>query len=545
MNGTNGSLRVWSVTMAVAISAWLTASCPAQMDEAWELWRTGQIPEAEAAAATLIDKDETDNAARHLLVLTCFVDGRYQQGLGHYGQLDPDYERLRELDKLVLDVYQAMGRFDLAINFARQSEQPSEVIKWLETQRHRPLQVHLSKTTVVPFDQQQMIRDMMPAIPININGRDCLGHLDTGGSYIAMSPKMAAELGLETFYIGQGRANAQATDIEAGIVENLKIGAATLENVPTVALSALQGALRMNGRIEDLIILGTNVLDKFLTTWDNENQRLILSPRFDPEAREQHFAEYLSDDAQTMKFFMVPDHYLIGQGRIGNQRAAFFVDTGLVMMGPGGRQPALTTSQARLGRFGLAEDITSASFVEMPPILLGSTEIPNLLARVNPGKVGAFGFAGIELDALLAHGFLKHCVWTLDFDTRQFHLHRFRVPDPPDNAAAAPANRADAGEMQGAGATEADADLQPYPGSYKSEAIQSEIQVSASGTSLSLAATGNLRGTFSLNPTGEHEFEAVGAPVKITIKFEVEEGIAARAEVTVGEQGPFGFEREQ
>ena len=32
-------------------------------------------------------------------------------------------------------------------------------------------------------------------------------------------------------------------------------------NVPAAALSALEGALRGGGRIEDMVILGTNVLD--------------------------------------------------------------------------------------------------------------------------------------------------------------------------------------------------------------------------------------------------------------------------------------------
>jgi len=42
-------------------------------------------------------------------------------------------------------------------------------------------------------------------------------------------------------------------------------------------------------------------------------------------------------------------------------------------------------------------------------IRLGTVELDNQGIFVRPGSRG-FDFAGIKLDALLAHGFLKHCV---------------------------------------------------------------------------------------------------------------------------------------
>jgi len=137
-----------------------------------------------------------------------------------------------------------------------------------------------------------------------------------------------------------GRANARRTTIEDGIVDRLKIGDALLENVPAMALASLESALRGNGRIEDLVILGTNILEQFLTTWDNDKLRLVLSPRYDPRSRRQHLAEYISPHAKPMPFYMVPDHYLIAHGAIANREAAFFVDTGLVTVDTQGRQPA-------------------------------------------------------------------------------------------------------------------------------------------------------------------------------------------------------------
>ena len=267
----------------VAVGTGLPSEGVAVIDRGWGLWEAGKFSEARTHAEQTLRQDSENAEARHLMVLTSFVNGGYHEGLGHYALLDPDYDRIRELDGLVIDVLKALHQFDRAETFARQVGRSENVVMMLGKQRDNPMKVSLDKTTVVPFLQEHMIPDWMPAIPIEINGHEYLGHLDTGGNWVHMSPKMASELGIETVFVGMGRGNNQETTVEEGIVDTLKIGDAVLENVPAVVIAALQGALRDGkGEISDLVILGNNVLEQFLTTWDDDKQRLVLSPRYNP-----------------------------------------------------------------------------------------------------------------------------------------------------------------------------------------------------------------------------------------------------------------------
>ncbi len=478
--------------MTLMAGAGALAEGASATDRAWELWEAGKFAEVETLAKQALAQDSGNAEARHLMVLTSFVNGRYQEGLEHYAQLDPDYDRISELDGLVMSVYQALRRFDLAEAFARKTGQSENVVTMLGKQRDNPMKVTLDRTTVVPFSRDHMIPDWMPAIPIEINGREYLGHLDTGGNYVHMSPKMAAELGIETLFVGMGRGNAQETTIEQGIVDTLKIGDAVLENVPAVALDALEGALRDGkGEISDLVILGTSVLEQFLTTWDNDKQRLVLSPRYDPAARKEHFSRYVPEGAQPMDFYMVPDHYLLAHGAIAGKEAIFFVDTGLVTVDPNGRQPGLLISSASLDAFGGEGEFTEAAFADAPgPIRLGPVELENQGLRVNPGRRDGSGFSGVKTDALLSYGFLKHCVWTIDVDTRSWYLYSAGQP------AAEPAK-----------VEVADAD--PYVGSYE-VAPGVALEVSTAGGDLYLQAPGQQKvalvaeadGTFSIPMAG-------------------------------------------
>ena len=339
-----------------------------------------------------------------------------------------------------------------------------------------------------------MIPDWMPAIPIEINGHEYLGHLDTGGNWVHMSPKMASELGIKTVFVGMGRGNNQETTVEEGIVNTLKIGDAVLENTPAVVIAALQGALRDGkGEISDLVILGNNVLEQFLTTWDNDKQRLVLSPRYDPVARREHFSKYVPEGASPMDFYRVPDHYLIAHGAIAGRDATFFVDTGLVTVDPNGRQPGLSISSESFKAFGGKGDFTEVGFADAPgPIRLGPVELENQGLYVSPGSHG-FSFSGVKTDALLSHGFLKYCVWTIDFDTRTWYLYSAGQP------AAAPVKV----EV---------ADTDSYVGSYE-VAPGVMLEVTTLGGDLYLQVPGQQKAPLVADSDGAFSIPMAGAQV--------------------------------
>ena len=478
----------------VAVRAGVPSEGVAVIDRGWQLWEAGKFSEARTHAERTLRQDSENAEARHLMVLTSFVNGGYHEGLEHYALLDPDYDRIRELDGLVLDVLKALRQFDRAETFARQVDRSENVVTMLRKQRDNPMKVSLDKTTVVPFSQEHMIPDWMPAIPIEINGREYLGHLDTGGNWVHMSPKMASELGIETVFVGMGRGNNQETTVEQGIVDTLKIGDAVLKNVSATAIAALQGTLRDGkGEISDLVILGNNVLEQFLTTWDNDKQRLVLSPRYDLAARREHFSKYVPDEAMSMDFYRVPDHYLIAHGAIAGRDATFFVDTGLVTVDSNGRQPGLSISSESFKAFGGKGDFTEAGFADTPgPIRLGPVELENQGLYVSPGARG-FSFSGVKTDALLSHGFLKHCVWTIDFDTRTWYLHS-------------------AGQTAAAPVRVEIADADSYVGSYE-VAPGVMLEVTTLGGDLYLQAPGQQKAPLVADTDGAFSIPMAGAQI--------------------------------
>ena len=494
----NSFARVLLMTLATTLAfAGPSEVRGSETSPGWAQWEAGQFNEARALAEQALGQDSENADARHLMVLTDFVNGRYKDGLAHYARLDPDYARIRELDSLVIKAHKSLGQFDQAEAFARKTSQPENFVTMLGKQRKNPMTVALDKTTVVPFSQDHMIPQWMPAVPIEINGREYLGHLDTGGAYIHMSPRMADEIGLETLYVGKGEANARETNIEVGIVDSLRIGDALLTNVPAMALDSLEGALQDGeGNISDLIILGTSVLEQFLTTWDNDKQRLILSPRNNSGARKEHYSKYVAEEAEPMDFYMVPDHFLIAHGAIAGKDATFFVDTGLVTVDATGRQPGLSISAEKFKHYGGIPEPATAQYADAPgSIRLGPVALEDQGLMITQGQHSkGFTFSGVKTDALLGHGFLKHCVWTIDFDTRDWYLNCESEPGTP------------------ASAKSAVADADAYVGSYE-VAPGVALEITAAGGDLYLQAPGQQKVALVADPDGSFSIPLAGARV--------------------------------
>ena len=408
----HSSLAQWIVvTGAVWLALVSSAPVMADVDQAWDRWSRGDVAEAhELAAASLSDDG---GRARHLLVLTSLVQGRYEQALDHYGRLDPSYDRRSELDPLIVEALIAVGRGDLAASFARRQGLSEGQQTWISVRSRRPLRVSLDTTTVVPFVPANLLRDWMPAVLIEIDGREMLGHLDTGGSFLAVSPRMAASLGIETTLVGTGVANAAVTTVEMGLADRLVIGDAVLENVPIAALASLQGALQGGGEIEDMVILGTKILEQFLSTWDNERQRLVLSPRRDPASRAEHFAQ-IAPPEREMEFFMLPDHYLFARGAMAGKEMPVFVDTGLVAIDGSRQQAGALASLDSLILWGSDGRESSGGIVVSPgPIGLGPLRQARVLVKVGEWEMSPHG---LDLPLLLGYGFMRPYTWTIDFD---------------------------------------------------------------------------------------------------------------------------------
>lgn len=138
---------VGTIFTAMAVGAGLPPVGAAAVDRGWEFWKIGKFSEVRVQAEQALAQDSENAEARHLMALTSFVNGGYHEGLRNYALLDPDYDRIREIDGLVIDVLKALHQFDRAEIFARQVGRSENAVTMLRKQRDNPIKVTLDRTT--------------------------------------------------------------------------------------------------------------------------------------------------------------------------------------------------------------------------------------------------------------------------------------------------------------------------------------------------------------------------------------------------------------
>jgi hypothetical protein len=172
------------------------------------------------------------------------------------------------------------------------------------------------------------------------------------------------------------------------------------------------------------VIVGTNLLERFLTTLDGPGRRLILSRRGDPAAEAAHRA-LIPARAAVVPFYLWGDHFMFARGGFGADRDRnFFVDNGLVFAVPGEggpRQASFAASKRQLKRLGLGGADRRRGYLESPlPLALGPLTQDRPIVVV--GAAGDHSFGGVRIDGLISYGFLKRYLWTIDFDAREYRL---------------------------------------------------------------------------------------------------------------------------
>ncbi len=426
------SLTLMVLVLLTGVS-WAQEAPTAGAEQIWEYWRQGKVRAARALADGLLANEPGDPRARYVQTLTSFVMQRYDEGLRQYELIDPEYDHRGELTTLVLDAYQRLGRFEDAVRFAEKMSVPTEQRDWIARRGRHPLSVELETVTVIPFAEENPFEHYMPAIHIEINGATFMAHLDTGGTHVAMSPETAERLGIEVSTIGTGIANLQRTDISAGLIEKLRMGDAVFFNVPVLSLSALTDVLpadaESGSEAAGLIIVGTNMLEPFLVTWDNQENRLILSRRGDEKSRQQHL-KLIPADGKRVAFYMYYDHVMFAAGGVAEIPAlVFHIDPGLIRRDAHGRQYALSAEPSVLREWGLEPNTSSAPFVACPGSLsLGPVAQDGHTIQVARGE-GIREWHGLAVQATLGHGFTKNFIWTIDFDDLEYSLREFTRPE--------------------------------------------------------------------------------------------------------------------
>lgn len=400
---------------------------------AWDAWRAADFALASERAAGLLATGQAVDEARHVLTLVESVLGNYSEAIATHQLIDPRYARLSELDEPVL--YDHVHRDDVAgaLAFAeRRGLLRSAVLaKRLRLAVERPFGVDIEGVADIPFTDDPLT-PFMPGFAVRLNGRPTVARLDTGGAFIHLSAEVAAAHGIDTVVAERDSVGVLGRHTIRHGVADLELGPITLHNAP---VAVHEGGLPTDPiaaafGVELGPIIGTNVLERFLSTLDAPSRRLLLSRRGDVPARTEHLAR-LGETHREAPFALWSDHLMITRGRVGNvPNANIFVDSGLVAGNTEQGQAAILAPRRALASWGVTQP-EQGRFAELPgPVAIGTASRSDLTAYVVPDRTwrGFSDWGGIRIDALVSWGFLQHFAWTIDFDRR---LYLFKEVNQP------------------------------------------------------------------------------------------------------------------
>ncbi|MBB4911588.1 retropepsin-like aspartic protease [Actinophytocola algeriensis] len=353
------------------------------MKAARRAWARGDVEEAGRLA--------TDDRQRFLVH---YVRGRYEQALACYAAAG----RPRSLDEPVAHALLHRDRpAEAAEHLRRRGRRlPPDLVSRLDT----PLAAHLTGPTVLPFADHALAQ-YLPAVSATIDNHPVLAHLDTGGTFLVMGVERARALGITLTPNGRAHHGTTRTTFYTGTAGELTLGGATLTNVPVEAAPTLRGT-------QDVIIIGTNILQRFLATIDAPAERLALAPRGTPPP-----------PGHRVAFHLWADHFMFARGGFGpHQDLNFFIDSGLVYV-IDDRQACLYTTAQHYRRWGMPHP--PPHFTAPAPIHLGPlSQSDQFVATTPTRRVPWRDFGGVRIDGLLSWAFLKNYTWTLDFDRHEY-----------------------------------------------------------------------------------------------------------------------------
>jgi hypothetical protein len=180
--------------------------------------------------------------------------------------------------------------------------------------------------TIVPF----IVTDPLPVIAVEINGKQIFVFLDTGAEILYLDESLASTLGIKSIS-RQIEPYAGGKTVEVGYAraDSLQINDITIKSIP-VKLGPVQRFSEMfpnNLKISG--ILGTGILQQFLSTIDYPEGQLILRPR-NEGSRSSLKTEFPQFKTIELPFVLGMTHFMLVKGTInGKDSLNLFLDSGL------------------------------------------------------------------------------------------------------------------------------------------------------------------------------------------------------------------------
>ena len=209
-------------------------------------------------------------------------------------------------------------------------------------------------------------------------------------------------------------------------VADLELGPTAITNVPVAVhergLSAAPLAKAFGAPMD--AIIGTNILEQFLATIDGPSGKMILSARGDEAASREHRL-LVNGSGVEVPFGIWTSHLMIAPRTVsGIGPMNLFVDSGMVVVTPEQGQASLLISSRALDALDVPR-VRDQLFTPVPGQsgLSGAARESLLAFPVKNRTWAGFGdWGGMDVAALVGWGYLKHFVWTIDFDRRVYTL---------------------------------------------------------------------------------------------------------------------------
>lgn len=402
---------------------------PAKKKEALAAYRRGDFALAYELSRALAEDSRHRIDALELLVKVCYGTGRHEEAVAAF--LGARAELGARLDAVTAAVWSCvrLDRFDdaLMIVNASRAKELAPLGLMLSRMIESPLTVTYSGLEALPFTDDAL-SEYLPGISVTVAGKPVVARVDTGGSYLHVTRRMADSLGIKTFARERAFASLESDTVSYGLCD-MTIGRTELRNVPVYVhehgMSAEPIAEAFGIEIGPL--LGTNLLSKFLATVDSPRKRIILSDPRDAGQSSLHEATLSPATlARTIPYILHDDHYLLAPLATSVGSGCAFVDSGLVMANESQGQVATLMPKRRARSLRVATP-SSREFARITErVSIGGLETEGLTAYVVPNSVwdGFGSWDGIDVVLLLSYGFLRDYAWTIDPIRHEFRLHK-------------------------------------------------------------------------------------------------------------------------
>jgi len=255
-------------------------------------------------------------------------------------------------------------------------------------------------------------RTLLPVFHVQVNGRDALMILDTGGGELILDPAFADSIGARRFGTDSGTyAGGKRAAFAYGTVDSVRLGEALIRGVPVHVQGTRAYASEVGAHVVEGII-GTILLAQFRATLDFADQALRLEPRGTPVR-----------GGTPLPFWLLGDHLITTPAvAMGHLATLLIFDTGLAL--PEGAFVPGPTLLARskvvlpgktISGVGGGGAVQATPFT-YPALTVGPFARTNLVAIAGVFPPSLEHQFGPELGGIVSHGFFTGHRVTIDFD---------------------------------------------------------------------------------------------------------------------------------